>query len=85
MSYAHSLQNYGPGCGVFGRSRHPRKCGSCQYQCGGDGRQRRGRFPIARPRSRGSPTLHSDAASNAVTAVVREGAIAAGADSVFVK
>jgi len=26
-----------------------------------DGRQRRERFPIARPRSRGSPALHCDA------------------------
>jgi hypothetical protein len=28
---------------------------------GGDRRQRRERFPIARPRSRGTPTLHCDA------------------------
>ena len=59
----HSLQIYGPGCGVFGRGRHRGKCGSRQYQCGGDGCQRRERFPIARPRSRGSPALHCDAAS----------------------
>ena len=35
--------------------------GSCQYQCGGDGRQRRERFPIARPRCRGSPAPYCDA------------------------
>ena len=61
MSYAHSLQIHGPECGVFGRSRHRGKCGSRQYQCGGDGRQRRERFPIARPRSRGSAILQCDA------------------------
>ena len=60
MSYGHSLQIHGPGCGVFGRSRHRGKCGSRQYQCGCDRRQRRERFPIARPRSRGAPTLHCD-------------------------
>jgi hypothetical protein len=61
VSYAHSLQIHGPECGVFGRSRHRCKCGSRQYQCDGDGRQQCERFPITRPRSRGSPTLHCDA------------------------
>jgi hypothetical protein len=60
VSYAHSLQIHGPECGVFGRNRHRGKCGSRQYQCGWDRRQRRERFPIARPRSRGAPTLHCD-------------------------
>ena len=63
MSYAHSLQIHGPGCGVFGRSRHRRKRGSREYQCGGNGRQPRQRFTTARPLSRGSPALHCDAAS----------------------
>ena len=55
------LQIHGRRCGVFGRSRHRRKCGSHQHQCSGDGRHWRQRFPIARPRSRGSPALHCDA------------------------
>jgi hypothetical protein len=38
-----------------------------EYQCGGDGRQPRQRFPTARPRSLGSPAVHCDAGSNSVT------------------
>src|SRR5208282_6022591 len=59
-----SLQIHGPECGVFGRSRSRGKCGSRQYQCGGDCRQRRERFPIARPPSRDFPTFHCDAGPN---------------------